>query len=81
MKNIFLLYEKASGQQVNFNKSSVVFSKDVPQQRRDEIIITLDVREVLSNEKYLRLPTHVGHSKKKAFGVLRIILRRSLGVG
>ncbi|KAJ8430038.1 LOW QUALITY PROTEIN: hypothetical protein Cgig2_014198 [Carnegiea gigantea] len=47
---------------------NVVFSKGVPQQRRDEIIITLDVQEVLSHEKYLDLPTHVGRSKKKAFG-------------
>jgi len=71
VKLILDQYERASGQQVNFGKSSVVFSKAIPQSRSDEILITLDMQEVLSHEKYLGLPTHIGRSKKKGFAPIK----------
>ena len=71
MKLILDQYERASGQQVNFSKSSMVFSKAIPQSRRDEILITLDMWEGLSHEKYLGLPTHIDRFKKKAFAPIK----------
>lgn len=71
IKEILWKYEGASGQQVNFSKSSITFSKEIQQQRKDDIQLQLDIREVLAQDKYLGLPTYVGRSKKKALLVAR----------
>ena len=60
-------YERVSGQQVNFIKSSMSFGRGLQQHRKEVIIQELDIREVLVQDKYLELPTHIGKSKKKAF--------------
>ena len=67
VREILGVYERASGQIVNMQKSNVVFSKGIPPSRREEILITLDMREVLAHEKYLGLATIVGRSRKKPF--------------
>lgn len=67
VKEILACYESASGQKINCDKSSVLFSKGVTQWVRDEITLEMDIREVLAQEKYLGLPVYVGRSKKKAF--------------
>ena len=56
---------------MNYSKSSIVFSKGVPQASRDDILNVLDMKEVLSHEKYLGLPTHIGKSKLKAFAPIK----------
>jgi len=43
----------------------------VRQNYRDEILITLDMKEVLSHEKHLGLLTHVGRSKRKTFASIK----------
>lgn len=53
VKQILHHYERASGQQVNFAKTDVSFSKGVKADRRNTLTICLDIREVLSHEKYL----------------------------
>ena len=65
VKHILHLYELKSGQQVNFAKSSIIFSKGVPKNYHDKILITMDMKEVHFHEKYLGLPTHVGRAKIK----------------
>lgn len=35
------------------------------------MLITMDMKEVLSDEKYLGLPTHIGRAKKKAFAPIK----------
>ncbi|XP_021722691.1 uncharacterized protein LOC110690168 [Chenopodium quinoa] len=60
--NIISIYERASGQKVNLNKTDVVFSKCVDGDRRqenEEIVNILGVQEVEQHEKYLGLPTIV----------------------
>ncbi|XP_021715423.1 uncharacterized protein LOC110683373 [Chenopodium quinoa] len=64
-------YERASVQNVNLSKTEVVFSKNVDQNRRQEIIQILGVREVERHEKYLGLPTIIGRSKKAIFAGLK----------
>ena len=49
-------------QQVNYNKTSV---------GKNEVLTTLDIREALPHNKYLGLPTNVGHSKKRAFTLIK----------
>jgi len=67
IKKILKDYEEASGQQVNFSKSTITFGRGIQQHRKDEILLELDIREILAQDKYLGLPTHVSKSKKKAF--------------
>ena len=67
LRNILYNYERASGQTVNFSKTDVSFSRGVSTERRNQITLLLDIREVLSHNKYLGAPTCVGRSRKKPF--------------
>jgi len=60
------IYERASGQAVDVQKSNVVFAKGIPPSRRAALLLVLDIREVLAHEKYLGLPSYVGRSRKKS---------------
>jgi len=71
IRDLLHRYELASGQQVNVAKTNVSFSKGTSSMRRDEVIITLNVQEVLAYNKYLGLPTRMGRSKKKALMSLK----------
>ncbi|XP_057246803.1 uncharacterized protein LOC130589540 [Beta vulgaris subsp. vulgaris] len=69
--DIISVYERASGQKINFNKSEVSFSKNVNVTRRCEIRNLFGVKEVVKHDKYLGLPTLIGRSKKAVFSVLK----------
>lgn len=60
--DILSIYERASGQKINFTKSEVAFSKNVDAMKRHDIRKLL--REVDRHEKYLSLPTVIGRSKE-----------------
>lgn len=75
---IISTYERASGQKVNLSKTDVVFSKRVGFERRQAIVETLGVREVVRHEKYLGLPTIIGKSKKAVFAGLKERLWKKL---
>lgn len=64
-------YGLASGQQVNFSKSSVVFSKNVEVQKQIELAAILSVPIVPVHEKYLGLPTYVGRTKTDTFQYIK----------
>lgn len=57
-------YEKASGQQLNRNKTSLFFSKSTPSLITDQIKAALGVQEIKQYKKYLGLPSLVGRNKK-----------------
>jgi hypothetical protein len=64
-------YEACSGQMVNKDKSSIMFSKNTKKKCRDEMKGILKIsREGLSG-KYLGLPSYVGKSKTKTFEFLK----------
>lgn len=69
--NIISIYERASGQKVNFDKIEISFSKGVPLSRRQIIRELFGVNEVERHSKYLRLPTIIGKSKKTIFSGLK----------
>ncbi|XP_024164012.1 uncharacterized protein LOC112170994 [Rosa chinensis] len=71
-------YRRASGQLVNFAKSSVVFSKNVSEEVKEEISGTLGVEVVASHEKYLGLPTYVGRKKTSTFHYIKERLGKKL---
>ena len=59
-----MAYEEASGQQLNRSKTTLFFSKNVPQVIQEDIITMLGVPEIKQYEKYLGLPSFVGRGKK-----------------
>ena len=63
---------------MNFSKTSVEFCPGIPQQVRNSVLITLDIREVLGHEKYMGLLTWVGRAKKKPFIFVKDRVARSL---
>ncbi|KAL0404160.1 UNVERIFIED_CONTAM: putative ribonuclease H protein [Sesamum radiatum] len=65
------MYRKALGQQVNLQKSSIVFSRNTNTTTRDELAAILGVRIDTIHEKYLGLPYVVGRRKKDLFHCLR----------
>ena len=78
IKDLLDKYAAALGQLVNYSKTDVSFSKGVQPARRTAITIALDIREVLSHDKYLGLSTFVGRSRKKPFLVLIDRLKKRL---
>ncbi|KAM5554325.1 hypothetical protein ABKV19_022611, partial [Rosa sericea] len=78
IQEILETYGRASGQVVNFAKSSVVFSKNVPVDLQDEISNLLGVEVVESHAKYLGLPTYVGRKKTSTFQYIKERLSKKL---
>jgi hypothetical protein len=64
-------YCQASGQRINFDKSSVFFSKGCTEARRHAVKNILNVPNETLNEKYLGMPSDVGRSKLGAFEHLK----------
>ncbi|XP_043815337.1 uncharacterized protein LOC122724442 [Manihot esculenta] len=71
IKQILGVYEKASGQAVNFDKSGIMFSPCVSEENRLTISGILDVHLLLGSGNYLGLPSLIGRSKKQIFSFLR----------
>lgn len=67
-RRILNVYEQASGQKVNFQKNSVVFSNNVSEERQDEMATILEVQCVKKHDRYIGLPMRVGRSKRTIFG-------------
>ena len=61
---ILATYERASSQQINRDKTTLFFSKAVPQVMQETIISMIGVPEIKQYEKYLGFPSFVGRSKK-----------------
>jgi hypothetical protein len=60
-------YEQVSGQKVNIQKTSVFFSHNTSQERRQEILQLSGLTKTHHIDAYLGLPTFVGRSKNQAF--------------
>ena len=61
----------ASGQRINHDKSSIFFSRGCPGSMREAIKNSLQVHNESLSERYLGMPTDVGHSKNGTFKYLR----------
>ena len=48
VKDLLYLYEAASGQKINLSNSNILFWKGIPYHRRNKVLVTSDIREVLS---------------------------------
>lgn len=67
MIHILQEYEKASGQKVNIEKSSITFSIKTPQEVKDTAKSILGIQKEGGVGKYLGLPEHFGRRKKDLF--------------
>ena len=64
-------YEGASGQIINKDKSSIMFSPNTSEIIRHHIKSNMSIIQDAWNEKYLGLPVSVGISKKKIFEYIK----------
>ncbi|XP_061998863.1 uncharacterized protein LOC133716149 [Rosa rugosa] len=67
IKNILMEYETVSGQQVNFQKSCISFSKNVSLVFQEELAGILGMTRVEKHDKYLGLSIEISYSKEEAF--------------
>ena len=78
LKEIPSMYELASGQKINTDKSSIFFSPNTSQELKDEIINILGSMQDLNHEKYLGLPSIIGRSKKLVFDKIKEKVNKKL---
>jgi hypothetical protein len=70
LKSIITTYEEASGQLVNMTKSEIMYSKQVPNNIKEEIGQILPMQRVEFFSKYLGMPTQLGKSKNQVFNYI-----------
>ncbi|XP_075640228.1 uncharacterized protein LOC142611971 [Castanea sativa] len=75
---ILNMYEQASGQKVNKNKTALFFSKCTPREMRHEIKVAIGVPEIMQYERYLGLPSFVGKGEKVSFNYIKEKIWRKL---
>ncbi|XP_062028661.1 uncharacterized protein LOC133744595 [Rosa rugosa] len=78
IQNVLHDYELASGQQINFSKSSIVFSKRVPEVDKCAMTGFLGVSIEAKHEKYLGLPTYLGRNRTEPFAYIKENLSKKL---
>jgi len=70
-RNVLSLYEDSSGQTINKDKSSVMFSKNTSAETKSRFMAELEIESEARNEKYLGLPVYMGRSKAQTFAYLK----------
>ena len=65
------IYEAASGQKLNMEKSEMSYSRNIEPEKIDMLQMKLNFKAVEGHDKYLGLPTYVGSSKKRIFQVIQ----------
>jgi hypothetical protein len=68
---ILQTYETASGQVINWDKSSVLFSTNTPLYTKTSIMAALGLGVESQGGKYLGLPTYIGRDRVKAFEYIK----------
>ena len=71
IQSILSLYEKASGQKLNREKTTIFFSKAVHGDTKNQLSNFLQVPEVKEYEKYLGLPAVVGRNKTESLNYIK----------
>ena len=78
IKEILYIYEKAFGQKVNCDKTSIFFSKNTSMERMAEIKVFLNATSLVPFEKYLGLPPIIGRGKRQAFADIKLKVQSKL---
>ena len=64
-------YERALGQKINSNKTTLFFSNNTSNVTKDEMKNLLGMAEIKEYERYLGLPTVVGRKKKASLNFIK----------
>ncbi|KAM6584602.1 hypothetical protein CsatB_011604 [Cannabis sativa] len=78
IKDILQKFEAASGQKVNFAKSSIFYSTNTTQSVRDRISNTLHMSMADENSLYLGLPSTLSRNKSAVLGYLKERVRKRI---
>jgi hypothetical protein len=74
------IYEEGSGQMINREKSSVMFSSNARRRTKNQLLQALGLAAETTEGKYLGLPTYIGRSRKRCFVyILEKILKKIQG--
>lgn len=65
------LFEKASGQKINIDKSNAFFSRNAKEDVKNESCGTLRFHEANDNSHYLGLPNLIGRNKSQMLGYIK----------
>ncbi|KAL0442405.1 UNVERIFIED_CONTAM: hypothetical protein Slati_1963200 [Sesamum latifolium] len=71
VKDILEVYRLASGQEINFSKSSVAFSRNTGEDLCTNIVVELNIRRENKMELYLGLPSRAARPKRDLFAIIR----------
>lgn len=71
MQDCLTKYEQASGQMINFSKSSILFSASTLPEVKNNICDLLGVRSCEDRGNYLSAPSFIGRDKLAAFDFLK----------
>ncbi|OMO96147.1 reverse transcriptase [Corchorus capsularis] len=64
LSRVLKRFELASGQLINVDKSTVLFSSNTPDSIRASIMQYLGIHKILTRDKYLGMPIMIGKSKR-----------------
>ncbi|KAK9992106.1 hypothetical protein SO802_027091 [Lithocarpus litseifolius] len=78
LQRILGIYEQASGQQLNRIKIALFFSKNTPDDIKEEIKTRFGAQVIQQHEKYLGLPSLVGKNKRNTFNDIKDKLSKKL---
>ena len=71
MEKILEIYEKASGQRLNKEKTSLFFSRNTSEAIKQELLALSGIPSTQGYDHYLGLPAIIGRSKTKAFASIK----------
>ncbi|XP_019197208.1 PREDICTED: uncharacterized protein LOC109191092 [Ipomoea nil] len=71
IRDVLREYGRASGQEVNLGKTSMVFGRNVHWEDKEAVCDTLGVHEQQGHGKYLGLPGYIGKRKRDILGFIR----------
>jgi len=72
------LYEVASGQKINTDKSSVFFCANTTEEKKNETLNILGLMQDSQHSKYLGLPSIIGKSRNELFAEIKERVGRML---
>lgn len=71
VSDMLRIFEKASGQQINIDKSSVFFSRNTAESTKHDLCDKLRFQEADAMSKYLGLPNIMGRNKSAIPGYIK----------
>jgi hypothetical protein len=71
VRSILDTYEACSGQVINKDKSSILFSKNTKQRHRTEVMNIMQISSEGWKGRYLGMPSYIGRAKTKTFQYIK----------